>query len=61
MPKPHLAPENCYVCGGEPHGDGTAPSGHKFWSNKDAAEAFAREPIPNYSPEAAYINQHRPY
>lgn len=53
----HLAPENCYVCGGEPHAD----TDHRFWSNQDAAAEFTREPEPDYSPEAEYVNQHRPY
>lgn len=60
----HLRPENCYVCGGEPHAD---RSEHNFWSNVDAAAHFAAEgrrmAAPVYStgartPEAAYVDQH---
>ena len=29
----HLLPENCYICGGPEHKDGS----HNFLSNKDAA------------------------
>lgn len=63
----HLAPENCYICGGAPHDD-TANAGHTFWSNTDAAKHFARDrqtthvyPGGETSPEAAYVAQHRPY
>lgn len=38
----HLAPENCYICGCEPHED-TATAGHTFWSNADATKHFTQQ------------------
>lgn len=61
----HLAPENCYICGAKPHPDGDpAQDGHHFWSNSDAAADFAEQDRQNrstYSPEVAYVAEHRPY
>lgn len=53
----HLLPTACYVCGGQPHP--TTPL-HAYWSNAQAAVDLA-EPQTAYSPEAAYVAQHRPY
>lgn len=53
----HLRPGNCYVCGSEPHAD----RDHKFWSNADAARDFRSESRVDYSPEAAYVAEYRPY
>lgn len=60
----HLAPDRCYVCGGVRHSDGTGSGDHKFWPNADAAAHFAREDRKQratFSPEAAYVAEHRPY
>lgn len=62
---PHLASDNCFICGGEEHAD----TDHTFWSNA-AALAEAREndqrrsiryPGGHTSPSAAYVAEHRPY
>lgn len=62
---PHLAPDHCFICGGEEHAD----TDHKFWSNA-AALAEAREndrrrsvryPGGQTTPAAAYVAEHRPY
>lgn len=66
---PHLAPDRCYVCGGEKHDDTTAQGGHNFWSNADAAAHFEAEDQKTnvrYSngtttPEANYVAERRPY
>ncbi len=61
----HLAPQNCFICGGAAHAD----TDHNFWSNA-AALAKAREhdrrtehryPGGETTPEAAYVAEHRPY
>lgn len=58
----HLRPTSCYVCGSAPHADTfTGTSGHRYWSNADAAAEFAGAPAPAYNVEAAYVAQHRPY
>lgn len=59
----------CYVCDGAPHADTSATGGHKFWSIADAYAHFRAEdrgrsvryPGGESSPEAAYINEYRPY
>lgn len=40
----HLAPDACYVCGGQPHADTTPTGGHRFWSNAAAAAEFKAAP-----------------
>lgn len=60
----HLEPDSCHICGGKKHPP-AGESGHTFWSNAEAEKHFAEEdrrmsPV-NYSPEAAYVAQHRPY
>lgn len=60
----HLAPDHCYVCGHEAHSDTTPTGGHRFWPNAAAAVEFVtegRKQRTTYSPEAAYVAQHRPY
>ncbi|BBX30531.1 hypothetical protein B7435_30195 [Mycolicibacterium peregrinum] len=61
----HLAPQNCFVCGGAAHAD----TDHTFRSNA-AALAEAREhdrrtvhhyPGGQTSSAAAYVAEHRPY
>ena len=61
----HLAPRNCFICGGAAHAD----TDHTFWSN-DAALTEAREhdrltvhryPGGETSQAAAYVAEHRPY
>lgn len=62
----HLAPERCFLCGGEEH---EPTDEHKFWSNAAAmAEARSRDTATTHvfpsgatSPEAEYVAQHRPY
>lgn len=53
----HLAPEACYVCGGAAH----QPTTHNYTSNADAEAWFAYQPPTDYSPEAAYVAEYRPY
>jgi hypothetical protein len=63
----HLRPESCYVCGGTEHPP--VEGGHAYWSNADAAAYFRAEDRGRSvrysdgttSPEANYVNQHRPY
>lgn len=57
----HLLPESCYVCGKGKHDDN---DDHNYWSNADAARYFRSEWMAadlTYSPEAAYVEEHRPY
>lgn len=54
----HQHPDACYVCGHKSHPETT----HRFWSNADAAVEFAAlDAGRHWSPEAAYVAQHRPY
>lgn len=58
----HQRPEACHLCGvTEDRHTGTV---HLFWSNEDAmAEAAAHDAqvVLARTPEAAYVEQHRPY
>lgn len=51
--------EPCYVCGGGPHKTGF----HTYWPMSEAHAEFAKDAKNpgNYSPEAAYVAEHRPY
>lgn len=53
----HLAPTACYVCGGQEH----QPTGHDYVSNTAAEAWFNRQPQADYSPEATYVAEYRPY
>lgn len=47
----------CFVCGRGPH----APAaGHDYFSTGDADAWYGTQPTGAYSPEAAYVSQHRP-
>lgn len=60
----HLAPQNCFVCGGAAHAD----TDHTFLSNAAAlteAREHDRLTVHRYSggetsPEAVYVAEHRP-
>lgn len=66
-PGPHVEDEPCYVCDHGPHkgyDPESNPRGHNYWPKSAAAAEFAAEDAKNqssYSPEAAYVAQHRPY
>lgn len=59
----HLAPDACYVCGHGEHEDTTPAGGHRYWSNRDAAREFREADTGRVarSPEAAYVEEYRPY
>lgn len=57
----HLEDHRCFMCGGEEHPDRTGGDGHKFISNREALAWFNKQPVPDYSPEAAYVAEYRPY